>query len=127
MKLPPFSVQGSILLLVLLVLTIGGTELEASSNNNRASSSLHKASAHRLHFKHADLWDQWKHKHDKTYESSLHELEHHLVWLSNKEYIDHHNANEHIFGYTLALNHLGDMVSGIVLARKFPTADGIGK
>lgn len=103
MKLAPFSMQRNVLWLV-LVLTIGGTKASSST-----ASSMHK-SAHRLHFKHADLWTQWKLKYAKSYESTLHELEHHLVWLSNKKYIDHHNANQHIFGYTLALNHLGDMV-----------------
>lgn len=56
-------------------------------------------------------WNLWKDKHGKSYESEHVELERHLVWLSNKEYIDQHNANSHIFGFTLAMNHYGDLVS----------------
>ena len=56
-------------------------------------------------------WNLWKSKHGKSYESEHMELERHLVWLSNKEYIDQHNANSHIFGFTLAMNHHGDLVS----------------
>ena len=56
-------------------------------------------------------WNLWKSKHGKSYESEYLELERHLVWLSNKEYIDQHNANSDIFGFTLAMNHHGDLVS----------------
>nr|ACU86976.1 silicatein-like protein [Aulosaccus sp. GV-2009] len=95
--------QMNILLLLFLVVA-GGTATSGSG-----ASSLHKTAQHRLHFKHVEEWSQWKLKHTKSYESSLQELEHHLVWLSNKKYVDYHNANQHIFGYTLALNHLGDV------------------
>lgn len=61
-------------------------------------------------FKHAEEWSNWKLKHVKTYATSLDELERHMIWLSNKKFIDHHNANSHIFGFTLAMNHLGDVV-----------------
>ena len=56
-------------------------------------------------------WNLWKSKHGKSYESEHVELERHLVWLSNKEYIDQHNANSHIFGFTLAMNRHCDLVS----------------
>lgn len=56
-------------------------------------------------------WNLWKAEHGKNYESDHVELERHLVWLSNKEYIDHHNANVDIFGFKLAMNHHGDLVS----------------
>ena len=55
-------------------------------------------------------WNAWKGFHKKTYSSTREEVEKHVVWLSNKEYVDQHNANAHIFGFTLNLNHLGDMV-----------------
>lgn len=35
----------------------------------------------------------------------------HSVWLSNKEYVDTHNSRSEEFGFTLRLNHFGDMVS----------------
>ena len=58
----------------------------------------------------AKEWNQWKNTHEKKYESDKEDLEKHIVWLSNKEYIDHHNRNADIFGFTMAMNHLGDMV-----------------
>ena len=62
----------------------------------------------------AEEWGLWKNEHSKAYDSDREELERHLVWLSNKEYIDQHNANADLFGFTLAMNHLGDMVSKII-------------
>lgn len=38
------------------------------------------------------------------------ELERHIVWLSNRKYIEEHNRNSGTFGYTLAMNQFGDMV-----------------
>ena len=55
-------------------------------------------------------WNLWKTQHQKTYGSDLQELDRHLVWLSNKKYIELHNANSHLFGFNLAMNHFGDMV-----------------
>lgn len=55
-------------------------------------------------------WGKWKFTNDRNYTTELEELERHLIWLSNKVYIDQHNANAHIFGFTLAMNHLGDLV-----------------
>lgn len=60
-------------------------------------------------------WNSWKSYHGKSYLSVKDEVEKHIVWLSNKEYVDQHNANAHIFGFNLDLNHLGDMVSECVL------------
>lgn len=56
-------------------------------------------------------WNMWKGQHRMRYKSEVEDLSRHLVWLSNKKYIDLHNANSHIFGFTLAMNHFGDMVS----------------
>lgn len=63
-----------------------------------------------LKFQFVEEWNLWKGEHDKSYSSQLEELERHLVWLSNKKYIEQHNANSHIFGFTLKMNHFGDMV-----------------
>ena len=62
-------------------------------------------------FQFAEEWSLWKGEHDKSYGSQLEELERHLVWLSNRKYIEQHNANAHLFGFTLRMNHFGDMVS----------------
>ena len=56
-------------------------------------------------------WHLWKGQHQKSYMSELEELERHTIWLSNKKYIEEHNARSDEFGYTLAMNHFGDFVS----------------
>lgn len=73
--------------------------------------SMTLASRIKPKFLHEQDWGKWKLTHQRNYTSELEELERHLVWLSNKVYIDQHNANAHIFGFTLAMNHLGDLVS----------------
>ncbi len=67
-------------------------------------------------FQFVEEWNLWKGQHEKSYASQLEELERHLVWLSNKKYIEQHNANSHVFGFTLAMNHFGDLVSIVVPA-----------
>ena len=62
-------------------------------------------------FQFVEEWNLWKSENAKGYESDLEELERHLVWLSNKEYIEQHNANSDLFGFTLAMNSLGDLAS----------------
>ena len=43
------------------------------------------------------------------------ELQRHAVWQANKKFIDEHNQNADKFGYTLAMNDFGDMVSGLAV------------
>ena len=57
-----------------------------------------------------EQWQEWKVTYGKNYTSQLEELDRHLVWLSNKEYIESHNAYSDVFGYTLELNKFADMV-----------------
>ena len=64
-----------------------------------------------VQFQHPEEWQLWQTQHKKSYGSQREELERHLVWLSNREYINAHNKNAHILGFTLAMNHLGDIVS----------------
>jgi cathepsin L len=80
-----------------------------------------------VQYQHPEEWDLWKTEHGKSYESQREELDRHLVWLSNREYINAHNViwqanrkyveahnqNTHILGFTLKMNHFGDMVSVI--------------
>ena len=61
-------------------------------------------------FVHLEEWNLWKAEHGKGYSSEREELERHLVWVANREYIAQHNANAEYFGFTLAMNHFGDMV-----------------
>lgn len=55
-------------------------------------------------------WSVWKGHHQRSYESQLQEMERHSIWVANKKYIEHHNANADLFGYTLAMNGFGDLV-----------------
>ena len=43
-------------------------------------------------------------------QDDMEELRRHITWMSNKAYIDQHNQYADTFGYTLEMNHLGDMV-----------------
>ena len=61
-------------------------------------------------FEDREGWNLWKAQHAKSYSEEREELERHFVWLSNMKYIEHHNANADIFGFTLAMNQFGDMV-----------------
>ena len=73
--------------------------------------SVVHATVSQSYLSHAEEWQMWKTQHGKSYGSVRGELERHLVWLANREYINAHNQNSHIFGFTLAMNHLADMVS----------------
>ena len=68
------------------------------------------SSAGQPKFKAVEEWQLWKSRHEKIYDTHLVELEKQITWLSNKKYIEQHNANSHIFGFTLAMNKFGDMV-----------------
>ena len=63
-----------------------------------------------VEYEFAAEWHTWKGDYGKSYLSELEELERHTVWLSNKKYIEEHNSRADAFGYTLAMNHLGDLV-----------------
>ena len=58
-------------------------------------------------------WKLWKTQHRKLYASLGEEMGRQRVWLANREYIEKHNANADYHGYTLALNHFGDLVYGM--------------
>ena len=73
--------------------------------------SLLVVAAAKVQYEFAEEWNLWKSQHGKSYQSELEELERHLVWLSNKKYIESHNNNAEVFGYTLAMNDFGDLVS----------------
>nr|AND80742.1 silicatein alpha [Mycale phyllophila] len=77
-------------------------------------------------YKFVEEWKLWKGQHQKSYEGTLEELTRHIVWLSNKQYIEAHNQNAHIFGYTLAMNNFADLTDQ-EWAEKFGTYDSDGK
>ena len=55
-------------------------------------------------------WTAWKQLHSKQYPSFDLEARKQAVWLANREYINEHNNRAHEFGYSLKMNHFGDMV-----------------
>lgn len=66
-------------------------------------------------FQLSEEWHLWKSEHGKTYQSYQEELEKHVTWQSNKKYIEAHNQNAHILGFTLKMNHFGDMVCEVTV------------
>ena len=57
-----------------------------------------------------ERWIPWKVSHGKEYVSEEEELVRYLVWVDNMRYIEIHNQNADKHGYTLEINHFGDMV-----------------
>lgn len=60
-------------------------------------------------------WHVWKTEHGKSYKSFNEEIWRHTVWQKNRGLIDRHNADNATHGYTLKMNHLGDLVSTIII------------
>lgn len=89
---------------LLLLITIGQAILEEEL------ASVIVPTKFNVKYKHLEVWKSWKVKHLKSYNNTQEELLRHLTWLSNMKYIEQHNANSHIFGFTLSMNHLGDLV-----------------
>ena len=59
-------------------------------------------------FKYNTEWELWKRNHGKDY-SKDEELQRHTIWESNKVYVENHNANASMWGYTLSMNEYADM------------------
>ena len=59
----------------------------------------------------AEQFKLWKSTHGKSYVSSEEEAQRYSIWLDNTDYIEQHNANADQHGYTLKMNHFGDLVS----------------
>ena len=59
-------------------------------------------------------WHGWKLEHGKGYSSEREEVYRHVVWQGNKKFIEAHNMYNKTFGYTLAMNEMGDLVSTII-------------
>ena len=75
-----------------------------------ASLALLCGAAVEIHYEFVEEWKLWKSQHGRDYLTQPEELERHLVWLSNRKYIESHNNNADIFGYKLAMNGFGDLV-----------------
>ena len=46
----------------------------------------------------------------KEYLSDEEELQRHMIWEANKNYVDNHNEHADVFGFTLAMNQFADLV-----------------
>lgn len=55
-------------------------------------------------------WKEWMSLHGKQYSHEKEELERSLTWMKNMKYIESHNSNAAIHGFTLAMNEYGDLV-----------------
>lgn len=67
----------------------------------------------KLNVEYPQEWHSWKALHGVSYEDDHEELGRHIIWQSNKKYIEEHNKYAEVFGYTLELNKFGDMVRGL--------------
>ena len=47
---------------------------------------------------------------EKEYSTDEEELQRHMIWEANKNYVDNHNEHADVFGFTLAMNQLADLV-----------------
>lgn len=68
---------------------------------------LHLGSSLKFHKE----WTVWKAEHAKMYSCDKEEVQKHSVWLANRELIEEHNKKADEKGFTLKMNHFGDMVS----------------
>ena len=59
----------------------------------------------------AEPWRSWKSTHGKNYVSTDEEVSRYSIWLDNMKYIEQHNTNSDQHGFTLGMNHFGDLVS----------------
>ena len=60
-------------------------------------------------------WLAWKELHGRKYDSLREETKRSYVWLDNKKFIEEHNMEVEQHGYSLGMNHFGDMVSRLSL------------
>lgn len=48
----------------------------------------------------------------KSYFTGEEAMQRLAIWTSNKKYVELHNANADVYGFTLAMNEYADLVSG---------------
>jgi hypothetical protein len=56
-------------------------------------------------------------EHEKEYSSDEEELQRHMMWEANKNYVDNHNEHADVFGFTLAMNQFADLVFSLARRR----------
>lgn len=55
-------------------------------------------------------WNLWKAEYGKKYYSDEMELSRKSIWAANKMFVDTHNANAELHGYTVKMNEFADLV-----------------
>lgn len=48
--------------------------------------------------------------HSKRYSSDEEELQRHIIWEANRNYVQNHNEHAAVFGFTVAMNEFADLV-----------------
>jgi len=104
MSISNFSRSLTLLLFTLVIFVTWAEGKKKTSHNNHPQ---HNSDSLGLSLE----WHAWKSEHGKSYESQKEELQRHIVWQANKKFIEAHNTFNKTLGYTLAMNHFGDMVS----------------
>lgn len=90
---------------VLLLVFSCSSALMAPDN----SSSADRVSHERMH----NEWKAWMKEHGKLYTAEKEEYLRRGRWFDNWEYINKHNRNADIHGFTLKMNQFGDLVGEV--------------
>ena len=104
------SIQPLMFSLLALTIALSTTPLTCTALADSTSHSSGEIIVHELPHE----WHMWKAEHGKLYQSLGEELQRHMVWHNNMKMIERHNAESATHGYTLKMNHLGDLVSGML-------------
>ncbi len=83
----------------------------STSQSNEFSLSSEEVHHHRQNIELIGNWFLWKTKHGREYKSIEEELKRYSVWKDNLAFIDEHNRDRKRMGYSLGMNHFGDLVS----------------
>lgn len=60
-------------------------------------------------FEYADEWEAWKTQFSKKYEGDEEEIRRMNIWAMNKKYVELHNANADLYGFTTGMNEYADL------------------
>ena len=62
-------------------------------------------------FEYTAEWEMWKRQHGRDYASETESIYRQTIWEANKKYVDNHNANADLWGFTLTTNEYADLES----------------
>ena len=55
-----------------------------------------------------DQWEAWKTEYNKVYKDDIEEAHRKEIWMKHLVYVEKHNAQSDVYGYTLAMNLFAD-------------------